>query len=138
MITVVLDTNVIIRMFGRTSGLAALLNAFLYGKMAVAVSPAIWLEYHEVCVELGGTGHWSKIEQLFDQVGRLHDTILRVNPAFRFGTITQDPDDNAFADCAITAHADFVITEDRHFRPLSNAGYKAQPMTPQEFMDRYL
>lgn len=47
------------------------------------------------------------------------------------------PDDNAFTDCAIAAHADYVITEDRHFAPLANAGYKPQPITPEAFIERY-
>jgi predicted nucleic acid-binding protein len=51
--------------------------------------------------------------------------------------IGEDPDDNAFTDCAIAAHADFVITEDHHFKLLANAGYKPQPITPADFMDRY-
>jgi predicted nucleic acid-binding protein len=44
-----------------------------------------------------------------------------------------DPDDNAFTDCSIAAHADYVITEDHHFTPLANAGYKPQPITPSAF-----
>lgn len=48
-----------------------------------------------------------------------------------------DPDDNAFTDCAITAGADCIITDDAHFAPLANAGYKPQPITPAEFIERY-
>jgi predicted nucleic acid-binding protein len=51
--------------------------------------------------------------------------------------IGNDPDDNAFTDCAIAAHADYVITEDRHFAPLANSGYKPQTITPTNFIARY-
>jgi len=47
------------------------------------------------------------------------------------------PMTNAFTDCAIAAHADYVITDDRHFAPLANAGYKPQPITPQAFIEQY-
>jgi uncharacterized protein len=57
-------------------------------------------------------------------------TILRVNPA--------DPDDNAFAECAITAHADFIQTDDSDYRSLKNAGYKPQPIKPEDFSARHL
>ena len=138
MITVVLDTNVVVRMFGRKSGLDKLLAAFLHGQMAVAISPAIWLEYQEVSMELGGAAQWSRLERVFDQVSALHKTVINVSPAFRFSTVIHDPDDNAFADCGIAAHADFVMTDDRHFRSLAGAGYKTQPITPLEFIDCYL
>ena len=49
-----------------------------------------------------------------------------------------DPDDNKFADCAIATHADYVITQDRHFSTMANAGYKPQPITPEEFIRSYL
>ena len=71
-------------------------------------------------------------------VFNLTGTIIHTNPAFRFQTIPADPDDNAFADCAIAAHADFVLTDDRDYRTLRNAGYKPQPISPEEFVAQYL
>ena len=44
----------------------------------------------------------------------------------------------AFADCAITAHADYLITEDQHFNVLRGSGYPVQPVTPAEFIRRHL
>ena len=61
-----------------------------------------------------------------------------VNPSFQFHVIRADPDGNKFADCAIPAHADYVITEDGHFLPLANSGYKPQPISPLEFIHRHL
>ena len=40
------------------------------------------------------------------------------DPHFRFGLIEQDPDDNKFVDCAIIAGADYIVSEDAHFRIL--------------------
>lgn len=136
--TVVLDTNVVIRMFGAQSRLRPLVEAISYGAVEVAVSPSIWLEYEEVCMRLERPGHWDKLQKLFALVSAAHGTILRVNPAFRFQTVPADPDDNAFADCAIAAHADFVLTDDRDYLTLSGAGYKPQPLKPEEFINRYL
>ncbi len=135
---VVLDTNVVIRMFGKQSTLRRLVEAVSYGQIHVAVSPAIWLEYEEVCLGMQSPGHWEKLQKLFNLVSSAHDTIIHTNPAFRFATIPADPDDNAFADCAIAAHADFVLTDDSDYRTLRNAGYKPQPMKPDEFIAMYL
>ena len=135
---VVLDTKVVIRMFGRQSTLRRLVEAISYGQISVAVSPAIWLEYEEVCLELSSPGHWEKLQQLFRLVAAAHGTIIHTNPAFRFATIPADPDDNAFADCAIVSHADFVLTDDSDYRTLRNAGYKPQPISPEEFIATHL
>lgn len=58
-------------------------------------------------------------------------------PTIKFRVIGTDPDDNAFTDWAIAAHADYVISDDRHFAPLADAGYKAQPIRPLDFIERY-
>jgi predicted nucleic acid-binding protein len=34
------------------------------------------------------------------------------------GIITADPDDNKFVDCAFAAGADYLVSEDSHFRVL--------------------
>ena len=39
---------------------------------------------------------------------------------YRFGLIEQDPDDNKFVDCAIIAGADYIVSEDAHFRILAD------------------
>ncbi len=64
--------------------------------------------------------------------------VVFVNPHYQFQIIADDPDDNKFTDCAIAAHADYIITEDKHFAPLANAGYKPQPITPLEFIRLHL
>jgi putative PIN family toxin of toxin-antitoxin system len=137
-VTIVLDTNVVIRMFGRQSTLRRLMEAVSYGEISVALSPAIWLEYEEVCQELRSPGHWEKLQKLFTLVSNAHGTIIHTNPAFRFQTIPSVPDDNAFADCAIAAHAYFILTDDGDYQTLRNAGYKPQPMRPEEFIARHL
>ena len=55
-----------------------------------------------------------------------------------FNLITADPDDNKFADCAIAAEADFIITADQHFEVMRGSGYKPQPVTPEEFIRLHL
>lgn len=52
-------------------------------------------------------------------------------PTDRFQVIDADPDGNKFTDCAIIAHADFVMTDDKHFSPLASAGHKPKPVSVQ-------
>jgi predicted nucleic acid-binding protein len=64
--------------------------------------------------------------------------LLRVTPSFQFHVVSADADDNVFTDCAITADADYLVTEDRHFAPLADAGYKPRLVSPQELIARFL
>ena len=43
-----------------------------------------------------------------------------------------------FTDCAITADADYLLTEDAHFAPLVDVAYKPRPISPQEFIARFI
>jgi len=73
---------------------------------------------------------------LFNQID-MSGTLISVMPHYQFHVVTGDADDNAFTDCAITAHVDFIITDDKHFASLANAGYKPQPITPLAFIAQY-
>jgi predicted nucleic acid-binding protein len=64
--------------------------------------------------------------------------MVHVSPSFFFRTITADRDDDKFADCAITAHADWIVTEDSHFQALVGSGFKPQPIKPGDFISQVL
>lgn len=136
--TVCLDTNVFLQIFGRKQPYHQILRGLLEGRLTLAVSNEILLEYEEVTVRLSGAERWRDIVALLELVDRLHGNIRRTESQYRFAVITQDPDDNKFCDCAITAEADFVVTDDAHFMALKSAGYKPKPIAPEEFIRLYL
>ena len=135
---VCVDTNVMLRVFARNSPIAPIFLALADGRLQLAVSTPILLEYREIIVRKGGPHFWAKLERWLDLADALHGNIRSISPSFHFHVVTADADDNIFTDCAIVADADYLITEDRHFEPLANAGYKPQPITPQEFIARFL
>ena len=135
---VVLDTNALIQIFGQASSFAAIREALRNGRLELAVSTPILLEYEEVILRFGGRERWEDVWRFLTLIDVLHGTIRRIGPSYRFHTITGDPDDDAFADCAIAAEADWIITGDRHFDALTASGYKPQPITPEEFIARHL
>lgn len=104
----------------------------------LAVSTGILLEYEEIIARLSGRVHWRNFARLMDYVDLTTGALLRVTPQFHFQVISHDPDDNIFSDCAITAGADYVITDDHHFAALATAGYHPQPITPVEFISKHL
>ena len=104
----------------------------------MAISNDILLEYEETITRLSGAARWQQVEHLLAAIFQAHANILFIAPHFRFRVITNDPDDDKFVDCAIAAQADFIITADTDFEALARAAYKPKPITPEEFIPRYL
>ncbi|MBL9145302.1 MAG: putative toxin-antitoxin system toxin component, PIN family [Verrucomicrobiaceae bacterium] len=134
MMRVVLDTNVILQ--ARASGhpYHLILREWMLGRFSWVVSTEILFEYQEVITERTGAARWTILERLLT----LSPHVVRTTPEFHFGLIVDDPDDNKFADCAIAANADFIVTSDHHFDAMLGSGYKPQPITPEQFIERYL
>lgn len=136
--TVVLDTNVLPGMFTVGHRYRPILLAWMAGKFTWALSSETLCEYEEVLISLMGSVRTAAILRQIEAVAEVLNNLQQVSPTYRFQVIPNDPDDNKFADCAIVAQADFVITEDRHFRPMEGSGYKPQPIAPEEFITRFL
>jgi putative PIN family toxin of toxin-antitoxin system len=134
---VCLDTNSLVQALAQDHPFHPILDAWVAGEVTWAVSTEVLLEYEEVLTRLSGPGRWRKLARLMDLAELTSGNLLRVTPSFRFRVVTADPDDNIFTDCAIAAGADYLITEDRHFAPLADAGYKPQPIAPGEFIARF-
>lgn len=49
--------------------------------------------------------------------------LMYITPTYHFSLVIADPDDNKFVDCAIAAHAKFIVTEDSHFNILRDIPY---------------
>jgi uncharacterized protein len=136
--TVCLDTNVFLQMFGRKQPFYPILRGLLDGWFMLAMSTEILLEYEEITVNLSGVERWRDMAAFLELLTQLHGNIRQIEPHYRFGVIVADPDDNKFCDCAIAAEADFVVTEDSHFDALKSSGYKPQPLAPDEFIRLHL
>ena len=136
--TVVVDTNALLALLGREHPSGVIFDAYLAGKFAWAVSNEILLEYEEVVVERIGRTRFDRFAWLLESAAQIHRSLLRISPSFRFRLIAADPDDDKFADCAIAAGTDWIITSDHHFDAVIGSGYKPQPITPEEFIRRHL
>jgi len=135
--TVCIDTNVLVQARARGHAFFPILDAWVAGRYALAVSTGILLEYEEVMTRLAGKPAWLKFARLLELVELTTCGVVRVTPSYRFHVISEDPDDNLFTDCAITAGAEYLITEDRHFLPLEGAGYVPRPIKPQDFIGQF-
>ena len=113
---VVIDTNCLLRMIPIRSKYRQAWEAFLNGEYVLCVSNEIISEYEEIFSE--------KVSSQF--ANNIITAILRnpctrrYDPQYHFGLISQDADDNKFVDCAIIANADYIVSEDTHFKELSS------------------
>jgi putative PIN family toxin of toxin-antitoxin system len=135
---VVMDTNVVIQASDGSHPFSKIIDGWVDGKFLWAVSTDILFEYEEVMTRMLGALRWQKFVRFMDLIDAVDGSLVRIATFFQFLTIPYDRDDDKFADCAISVHADFVITSDRHFKPMAGAGYKPQPISPQDFIAKYL
>lgn len=133
-----LDTNVLVQARAKGHVFFPILDAWVTGRFTLAVSTPILLEYEEVIARMSGRESWRKFARLMDYVELTTGALQRVTPQYHFQVISHDPDDNIFTDCAITAGADFIITEDHHFDPLATAGYHPKPIAPAVFVEKHV
>lgn len=96
------------------------------------------MEYEEIAAREMSPAHGAQIGLFIELARQSRGCIQLITPEFRFQTIPHDADDDKFADCAISAHADFVITLDKHFQRMKGSGYKPQPITPEDSISRFL
>ena len=135
---VVIDTNVVLTMFKPAHANRPVFDAWAANRLRWAVSTDILLEYEEVMTRLNSATYAGLAFQTMNAIESVRRNLIRVSPSFRFRLITADVDDDKFADCAIAAEADWIITEDHHFDALIGSGHKPQPITPEEFIARFL
>ena len=114
---VVIDTNCLLQMLGRYNRYHCLWEAFLQERFIWCISNDIVNEYEEILTLKAS----AKVAYLFMQTLMRSPNIAKNDPYFHFGLIEQDKDDNKFVDCAIVAGADYIVSEDSHFRTLKSS-----------------
>jgi uncharacterized protein len=110
---VVIDTNCLMVSIGRASKTRWLFDALLSGVFQIAVTTDILQEYQEMIDDFYDTpGIGQNIATMLTE----RSTTLLVSPTYFWGLISADPDDNKFVDCAVACGADYLVTEDGHFK----------------------
>ncbi|MCR4914917.1 MAG: putative toxin-antitoxin system toxin component, PIN family [Prevotella sp.] len=114
MLRVVLDTNGLVASLGASSPYRDLWLGFHESKYTLCVSTEILLEYQEIIASKTS----SRIADLVIELILNSENVEMVTPYYRWNLIQADHDDNKFVDCAIAANATFIVSDDKHFRPL--------------------
>ena len=116
---VVLDTNIVASATYWHGKPARCLEAWLLGKYELAISHPILSEYEEVIARLAIR---YPAKQPTDWLGAIRQAGHVFYP-LHMPPHTADPDDEMFVECAVAAHADYLVTGDKgHLLPLKEVG----------------
>ena len=117
---IVLDTNALIQSLPSKSRYHKIWEAFLSGVFSLCVSNEILSEYEEI---LSPHASPEVARNVVEAIARHPKTIYR-EAYFHFHLLSDiDKDDDKFVDCAITANADYIVTEDNHFTTLKQIDF---------------
>jgi len=111
---IVLDTNVLLVAISTKSGYFPIFDAFLAGEIQLCVTTDILNEYAELLSTKFHPKVMTNIMQVFDK----SPDVLHITKYYNWQLIKADPDDDKFVDCAIAANADYLVTNDKHFKVL--------------------
>ena len=112
---IVLDTNCLLPSISRRSRYYPVWERFICGEYDLCVTTEILAEYEEIVGRMTSP----VVARLVVEASLRAPNTLRIEASFRFGLITEDPDDNKFVDSAIVANAECVVTNDSHFDVLA-------------------
>ena len=115
-VRIVLDTNVVVSMIGRTSEHRWIFDKILASEFLLCISNEILLEYEEVLAARTRP----EVASNFADFLTSFPSVEQVQVVHNWHLIQNDPDDDKFIDCAVAAKAFCIVSEDRHFRPYKN------------------
>jgi uncharacterized protein len=109
---VVIDTNIFVSCFSINSEFHDIFRSLVECKYELLLSNSMMTEYVEIISEKYGTngGH------LFEEILKTAPNVIHSEPFFNWHIIETDVDDNKFVDCAICGGADFIVTNDKHYK----------------------
>jgi len=131
---VVLDTNVIISavLFGGMPH--KVLELAIRGEMELFLSIPILDEVRDVLMRPKFGLSAEQATRIIDELYAISEVI---NPAVSIKVVNDDPDDNMVLECALEAHAEYIVTGDLHLLELGN--YEGINInTPSAFIEKVL
>ena len=119
MIDIVLDANCLISSFSKRGNYFNVWRGLHSDKYILYVSNEILEEYEEIISMKTNALIASNVIQAL-----LNSPYMSlIDPHYHFHLIHADKDDNKFVDCAIAAGADYLVSNDAHFKVLSTVSF---------------
>ncbi len=116
---IVLDTNVLLMSLPKLSPYRPIFDNLLNGTYELVLTESIFQEYKEIIGQKTTKEIAENLSELFKQL----KNVQLVKVYYHWNLIERDPDDNKFVDCAITANAKFLVSNDKHFNSLKRIDF---------------
>jgi putative PIN family toxin of toxin-antitoxin system len=128
---VVLDTNVLLVSIPKKSKYRAIFDALIGGYFNAVVSNDILSEYVEIIEQKTTFLIASNIAEMLLNL----KNVQKVDIYFEWKLILSDLDDNKYVDAYVCSNADYIITNDHHFKILKQIEFpKVNILTIDEFL----
>ncbi len=111
---IVLDTNVLLVSIASKSKYRPIFDDFLNEKFDLCVTTDILIEYEEIIDQHMGKRFAEYLLQLLENAPNVN----WITKYYKWNLIQADEDDNKFVDCAIAGEADYLVSDDKHFKIL--------------------
>ena len=111
---IVVDTNCLLASIPPQSGYYWLYESFISGKFDWLISNEILTEYEEKITDR----YSRKTANLVLNILSAAPNVIFSEPSFKWQLLTTDPDDDKFADLAISGNANYIVTNDKDFNVL--------------------
>ena len=112
---IVLDTNCLLQALPSKSPYHKVWTDVLDGKISLCVNTDILEEYDEI---LSRKATPEIARNIVEAIANLPTTTFQ-NTYVHFELLPADSDDNKFVDCAVASDAEYIVTNDKHFNPLT-------------------
>lgn len=116
---VVIDTNILVMALSSKSPFHDIISKLKEGVYELVVTNDVLLEYEEIITIKYGEFIAKLFLILIEELPNVHF----IRTYFHFNIIEQDPDDNKFIDASFAANAQYLVTEDSHFKILKKVEY---------------
>ncbi len=131
---IVLDTNCLLMCLPRISPYRRIWDDFLKGRLTFCVTNDIIEEYLEILSQKTNLQIASNVVSVI----LCQKNVEFVTPYYKMRLIEADEDDNKFVDCAFTAGASCIVSNDAHFKILEQIDFpKIQVLKIQDFVTLY-
>lgn len=131
---IVLDTNCLLQIIARRSKNYFLWEGFLNGDYCLCYTTEILEEYEEILCQKTNRLIATMVLEIITQAPNTKS----VTAHYHWNLIKKDRDDNKFVDCAAFANADFIVSDDSHFKELEDAAFpKITVVRLEEFARLY-
>jgi putative PIN family toxin of toxin-antitoxin system len=130
-----MDTNVLSVAIARRSQFYPIWLSLRNGEFALLVTTDILEEYEEI---IGGDLSPELANFVLETLETLPN-VHYIQKYYYWNLITADPDDDKFVDCAVAGSANFIVTNDKHFKVLRTIPFpKVEILSAEEFLEMVL